>query len=85
MDVHALLGAPAPSADAPQVPPVLQQLGEELALSTELVTMLSQINVDGHQPGTREDWLFLLLATRRACRIVETLPLGAAVAVKEAD
>jgi transcriptional regulator with XRE-family HTH domain len=75
MDLHALLGAQAPSADAALVPISLRELVEEYALGEETVSMLSNIHIDGRQPGTKEDWLFLLLAIRRSCRIQE--PLGA--------
>lgn len=74
MDLHALLGAPAPSAETMPVPASLQELAVEYAVPSEVVAMLSHIDIDGLQPSTREDWLFLLLAVRRACRVLESLP-----------
>ena len=73
MDMHVLLGAPAPTTADLVAPQVLQQLAEELRLTPEVVKTLAAINIDGQQPGTREDWLFLLLAIRRSCRILEPL------------
>lgn len=81
MDLHVLLGAPAPVTEAPQVSPLLRALADELALAPDVVGMLSAIQIDGQQPNTREDWLFLLLAIRRACRVSE--PLGTPVAAGE--
>lgn len=75
MDMHVLLGAPAPSIEVVQVPAALRELAEEYQLPNEVVHTLAAINIDGHQPGNREDWLFLLLAVRRACRIVEPLSI----------
>jgi hypothetical protein len=71
--MHALLGAPPSTAQDQPVPVVLRELADEFNLSTDLVNMLAAVNVDGQQPNTREDWLFLLLAIRRACRILEPL------------
>ncbi|HWE63389.1 MAG TPA: helix-turn-helix transcriptional regulator [Chloroflexota bacterium] len=82
MDMHALLGAPAPASDPPQVPAPLRQLAEEYHLPSDQVSMLAMINIDGHQPGNREDWLFLLLAIRRSCRILEPLSVPVMAADK---
>lgn len=81
MDLHVLLGAPTPVAEAPQVSAVLRDLANELGLTPDVVTLLAGIQIDGQQPNTREDWLFLLLAIRRACRISE--PLGKPVVAGE--
>lgn len=85
MDVHALLGAPAPAAESHLVPPALRELSDEYRLGPDMVQMLAAINVDGQQPGTREDWLFLLLAVRRACRILEPLSTSHALATDRLD
>jgi transcriptional regulator with XRE-family HTH domain len=74
MDLHALLGAHAPSTDTSQIPAPLQELALEYKLAPDTVTMLSHIHIDGRQPGAKEDWLFLLLAIRRSCRVLESLP-----------
>ena len=81
MDLHVLLGAPTPVTDTPQISPVLRELADELALPAEVAGMLAGIQIDGQQPSTREDWLFLLLAIRRACRVTE--PLARPVAAGE--
>lgn len=74
MDMHTLLGgAPLPAAPAQPVPPPLRDLANDYGLAADTVAMLAAINVDGHQPGSRDDWLFLLLAIRRACRVVDPL------------
>lgn len=78
MDMHALLGAPPPAGQSQPVPAALRELADDYKLSPDLVNMLAAINVDGHQPGNREDWLFLLLAVRRSCRILEPLSLPGA-------
>jgi transcriptional regulator with XRE-family HTH domain len=78
MDLHALLGAQAPSTDMSQIPASLHELAVEYKLAADTVTMLSQIHIDGRQPGAKEDWLFMLLAIRRSCRILESLPSGPA-------
>jgi len=77
MDMHVLLGAPAPMPDmvGAQVPGILRELADEHRLTPEVVATLAGIQIDGQQPGTREDWLFLLLAVRRACRILEPMPI----------
>ena len=51
------------------------------ALITKTGHYLSWIRIDGMQPGTKEDWLFLLLAVRRSCRILE--PMSAAQVPEE--
>ena len=73
MDLHALLGGAAPGADTSPVPASLREVAVEYALQEEVVGMLSQIQVDGMQPSSKEDWLFLLLAVRRACHLLEPL------------
>ena len=78
MDLHVLLGAPTPVAEAPQVSPSLRALADEFAITPDVMAMLSSIQIDGQQPNTREDWLFLLLAIRRACRVVEPLSVPVA-------
>jgi XRE family transcriptional regulator of biofilm formation len=84
MDMHALLGAPPSTAQPPAVPTPLRELADDYRLSADTVTMLASINVDGHQPSSREDWLFLLLAIRKSCRILE--PLSATgVTVEKGD
>jgi transcriptional regulator with XRE-family HTH domain len=85
MDMHALLGAPVPPAEQPEVVPTLRQIADELHLAPEMVQMLAGINIDGQQPGTREDWLFLFLAVRRACRILEPLQLPAPASATGGD
>ncbi|HVC82808.1 MAG TPA: helix-turn-helix transcriptional regulator [Chloroflexota bacterium] len=77
MDFHTLLGGQTLQLDETPIPVALQALGEEFGLSLDVVHMLSSIQIDGRQPWHREDWLFLLLAIRRACRILEPLqPAG---------
>jgi hypothetical protein len=78
MDLHALLGASAAATDASPVPLSLRELADEYELDEDIINMLAGIHVDGRQPGTKEDWLFLLLAIRRSCRIVEPLKSAAA-------
>jgi transcriptional regulator with XRE-family HTH domain len=73
MDLHALLGGPAPSTDTLTVPASLRELAIEYGLQEDLVGMLSRVQADGMQPNTKEDWLFLLLAVRRACHLYEPL------------
>ena len=73
MDLHALLGGLAPGTDKPLIPASLREVAVEYGLQEEMVGMLSQIQADGMQPSTREDWLFLLFAIRRACHLVEPL------------
>jgi transcriptional regulator with XRE-family HTH domain len=85
MDMHALLGAPVPAAEQPDVAPLLRQMADDLHLSPDVVHMLAAINIDGQQPGTREDWLFLLLAIRRACRSLEPLPLPVHASISGGD
>lgn len=79
MDLHALLGAQAPSTDVAQIPAPLQELAQEYKLAADTLIMLSNIHVDGRQPGTKEDWLFLLLAIRRSCRVLEPLAVAPAL------
>jgi len=81
MDLHALLGANAPIAEQSPIAPTLQSLADEYHLPAEQVAMLAGIHIQGHQPSSREDYLFLYLAIRRACRIVE--PFEAPVTVNE--
>ncbi len=83
MDLHALLGGPAPSADMPPVPPSLKELAAECGLADDVVGMLSHVQVDGLQPSTKEDWLFLLLAVRRACHLYEPVVVVQASDEKE--
>ena len=78
MDLHVLLGAQAPVIEPVPAPAALRELAEQYRLSPDVVAMLSGIQIDGHQPGTFEDWLFLLLAIRRACRILEPLVVSVA-------
>ena len=73
MDLHALLGGLAPGADTSPIPPSLRELAVEYGLQEELVSMLSRVQADGMQPSSKEDWLFLLLAVRRACHLFEPL------------
>jgi transcriptional regulator with XRE-family HTH domain len=79
MDLHSLLGGHAFAADEALVPTALRELADEFALDDEVVRMLCSITIDGRQPWHREDWLFLLLAIRRACRILEPLEKPAPV------
>lgn len=79
MDFHTLLGGQTLQLDETPVPASLQALAEDFALSSDVVHMLSSIQIDGRQPWHREDWLFLLLAIRRACRILEPLQTAAEV------
>jgi transcriptional regulator with XRE-family HTH domain len=73
MDLHALLGGPPPVPEVATIPAHLAELGEEYRLAPEAVHMLATIQLEGRYPSTREDWLFLLLAIRRACRVPEPL------------
>lgn len=73
MDLHALLGAQAAANDPTSVPAPLRDLAEEYRLSSETMHMLAAIHIDGRQPSGREDWLFLLLAVRRSCHVLEPL------------
>jgi len=81
MDLHTLLGGQTLQLDGPPIPVSLQAMADEFGLGDEVIHMLSGIQIDGRQPWSREDWLFLLLAIRRACRILE--PLEAAGAESE--
>ena len=77
MDLHTLLGGQTLQLDETPIPVSLQAVADEFGLSDDVVHMLSSIQIDGRQPWHREDWLFLLLAIRRACRIMEPLqPAG---------
>jgi transcriptional regulator with XRE-family HTH domain len=67
MDMHALMGAGPGAAGPPSVPPSLQELADAERLPEETVAMLAGINVEGRQPASSEDWLFLLLAVRHVC------------------
>ncbi len=82
MDLHALLGGQSPIPDVPAVPAALLDLADEYKLSAESLHMLASIQIDGQYPGTREDWLFLLLAIRRACHVTDPLTSPAADAEK---
>lgn len=73
MDLHTLLGGQAPAGDGPPIPASLRELVLEFDLREDVTRMLAAIQIDGRQPWHREDWLFLLLAVRRACRILEPL------------
>ena len=73
MDLHTLLGGQATASDEAPIPASLRELAEELSLGVDVVHMLNGIQIDGRQPWHREDWLFLLLAIRRACRVLEPL------------
>ncbi|MGH2391412.1 MAG: helix-turn-helix domain-containing protein [Chloroflexota bacterium] len=79
MDFHTLLGGHAFAVDETPVPTPLRELAIEFDLDDEVVRMLCSITIDGRQPWHREDWLFLLLAVRRACRILEPLEKPAQV------
>jgi hypothetical protein len=82
MDLHALLGAQAPSGAPALIPGALRELADEYRLGSETVQMLATIHIDGRQPSSREDWLFLLLAIRRSCHILEPLAAHSAVGEK---
>jgi hypothetical protein len=84
MDLHALLGGQPPVPEASAIPPSLVDLAEEYKLSPEIAGMLAAIQIDGRYPSTREDWLFLLLAIRRACRVTDPLP-GPATGTDKGD
>jgi transcriptional regulator with XRE-family HTH domain len=73
MDLHTLIGGQSPAMDSAVIPAPLRELADEYALPDDVVHMLSAIQIDGRQPWHREDWLFLLLAVRRACRILEPM------------
>ena len=79
MDLHTLLGGQAFAVDQTPISAALRELADDFSLDDEVVQMLSSINIDGRQPSHREDWLFLLLAVRRACRILEPLEKPAQV------
>jgi transcriptional regulator with XRE-family HTH domain len=74
MDLHTLLGGQPPAPEVSTIPPPLADLVEEYKLSPEVAGMLASIQIDGRYPSTHEDWLFLLLAIRRACRVTDPLP-----------
>src|SRR5579864_4704654 len=59
MDLHALLGAPAPITEPQPIPAALRDLADEYRLNDETVEMLAGISIEGHQPSNREDWHFL--------------------------
>ena len=82
MDLHALLGAPVPNTEPQPISAALRDLADEYHLNDETVEMLASISIEGHQPSNREDWHFLLLAIRRACRVLEPLNLPASMAEK---
>jgi len=82
MDFHTLLGGQTLALDETPIPASLQELVEEYSLGEDVVRMLAAIQIDGRQPWHREDWLFLLLAIRRACRILEPLETAATVLEK---
>jgi transcriptional regulator with XRE-family HTH domain len=69
MDLPALMGAESSVAGPAPIPAGLQRLAETHQLPEETVAMLAAIQVDGRRPSTTEDWLFLLLAIRRACGV----------------
>jgi transcriptional regulator with XRE-family HTH domain len=82
MDLHALLGAQATKGEPASIPGALRELAEEFRLGPETLEMLAAVQIDGRQPSSREDWLFLLLAIRRSCRILEPLAPHTAVGEK---
>jgi transcriptional regulator with XRE-family HTH domain len=73
MDLHTLLGAAAPNNGATHISACLKDVATEYSLGDETVSMLSNVQIDGMQPSTKEDWVFLLLSIRRACRIMEPI------------
>ncbi|HEY8284559.1 MAG TPA: helix-turn-helix transcriptional regulator [Chloroflexota bacterium] len=82
MDFHTLLGGQTLQLDETPIPVSLQGVADEFDLSHDVVHMLSAIQIDGRQPSHREDWLFLLLAIRRACRVMEPLETAGAMSVR---
>jgi transcriptional regulator with XRE-family HTH domain len=73
MDLYALMGAHPGTATRLAIPTSLRRLADAYHLPTETVGMLAGVNIEGRQPTTTEDWLFLWLAVRRACNIDEPL------------
>lgn len=65
--VAELLGEAILVVGASELSPVLKALAEEFRLDEATVAMLSNIEVDGRRPTTREGWLLILLAIRHAC------------------
>lgn len=82
MDLHTLLGAENSAAEPISIPASLRDLADEYRIPTETVRMLAGIHIDGRQPSSREDWLFLVLAVRRSCHILEPLASHNAVGEK---
>jgi len=85
MDLHSLIGGPAAVADPSAVSASLRELADEFSLPPETVAMLAGVQIDGMQPSTKDDWLFLLMAARRSCRIFEPIAKAQGVVAQAAD
>jgi len=68
IDLAALLGAEAVDVVVPPIPAALEAMAVAYCVPEETARMLARINIDGCQPATLDDWLFLWLALRQACR-----------------